>query len=129
MPAKNPNTKVLMCITWFNMGVLHLGWCCNLSSVSTVMLPAITITICFAGTACSFFGNGFTLPGCYRFTAFISLLLSLFAYTAGAAIHTIFATASVAAGFTIFTAGTFGKSRSGDAATVFMPGKTCSAAH
>jgi len=74
------------------------------------MLPAISTAACFAGTAGSFFGYGFALARCNWFTAFKSLFLSFFAYTAGAVICTIFATAAVAAGFTIFTAGAFGKS-------------------
>lgn len=74
------------------------------------MLPAITTAACFTATARSLFSNGFTLACGYRFAAFIRLFLPFFAYTACAATHTIFATAAVAAGFTIFTAGTFGKS-------------------
>lgn len=76
----------------------------------STMLPAVTTAASFTTTACSFFGNRFALAGCNRFTTFKRLLLSFFAYSTGAAIYAIFTTAAIAACFTIFTAGTFGKS-------------------
>jgi len=74
------------------------------------MLPAITTAACLTAATASFFSNRFALPGRYRFITFKRLFFSFFAYTTGAAIHAIFTTAAVTTGFTIFTAGTFGKS-------------------